>query len=118
MAQRSAIIFHAITRIKQSPLYIKAFSNSIKDGSDYIPVNSYVPENFYKGTDKFLKNPSKNGKWSLGYSNVNLTPVDYAKRAYYMGGYIAPENKFKNLIEEVVAHKIDKVFGSTGHAFD
>ena len=49
---------------------LKAFSNSIKDGSDYIPVNSYVPENFYKGTEKFLKNPSKNGKWSLGYANV------------------------------------------------
>ena len=68
---------------------LKAFANSIKDGSDFIPVDSYVPENFYKGTEKFLKNPSKNGKWSLGYANVNLTPVDYAKRAYYMGGYIS-----------------------------
>ena len=81
---------------------LKAFANSIKDGSDFIPVDSYVPENFYKGTEKFLKNPSKNGKWSLGYANVNLTPVDYAKRAYYMGGYISPDNKFKNLIEEVI----------------
>ena len=81
---------------------LKGFANSIKDGSDFIPVDSYVPENFYNGTDKFLKIPSKNGKWSLGYANVNLTPVDYAKRAYYMGGYISPDNKFKNLIEEVI----------------
>ena len=29
--------------------------------------------------------------------------------------YLTPA---RNLIEEVVAHKIDKVFGSTGHAFD
>ena len=81
---------------------LQGFSNAVKDGSDYIPVEAYVPENFFEGTNKFLKNPSKNGKWSLGYANINLTPLDYAKRNYYMGGYISPDNGFKNLIEEVV----------------
>ena len=81
---------------------LQGFSNAVKDGSDYIPVEAYVPENFFEGTKKFLKNPSKNGKWSLGYANINLTPLDYAKRNYYMGGYISPDNGFKNLIEEVV----------------
>lgn len=80
---------------------LQGFSNAVKDGSDYIPVEAYVPENFFEGTKKFLKNPSKNGKWSLGYANINLTPLDYAKRNYYMGGYISPDNGFKNLIEEV-----------------
>ena len=81
---------------------LQGFSNAVKDGSDYIPVESYVPENFFEGTKKFLKNPSKNGKWSLGYANINLTPLDYASHNYYMGGYISPDNGFKNLIEEVV----------------
>ena len=81
---------------------LQGFSNAVKDGSDYIPVEAYVPENFFEGTKKFLKNPSKNGKWSLGYANINLTPLDYANRSYYMGGYISPDNGFKNLIEEVV----------------
>lgn len=81
---------------------LQGFSNAVKDGSDYIPVEAYVPENFFEGTKKFLKNPSKNGKWSLGYASINLTPLDYADRNYYMGGYISPDNGFKNLIEEVV----------------
>ncbi len=81
---------------------LQGFSNAVKDGSDYIPVEAYVPENFFEGTKKFLKNPSKNGKWSLGYASINLTPLDYANRNYYMGGYISPDNGFKNLIEEVV----------------
>lgn len=81
---------------------LKAFANSIKDGSDFIPVDNYVPENFYEGTEEFLDEPAKKAKWSLGYSNVVLTPVDYAKRAYYMGGYMVPDNRFKNLVEEVV----------------
>ncbi len=81
---------------------LQGFSNAVKDGSDYIPVEAYVPENFFEGTKKFLKNPSENGKWSLGYANINLTPLDYANRNYYMGGYISPDNGFKNLIEEVV----------------
>ncbi len=81
---------------------LQVFANSLKDGGDFIPVGSYVPENFWEGTEEFLEKPAEKAKWSLGYANVDLTPVDYAKRNYYMGGYIAPENKFKNLIEEVV----------------
>lgn len=81
---------------------LQVFANSLKDGGDFIPVGSYVSENFWEGTEEFLEKPAEKAKWSLGYANVDLTPVDYAKRNYYMGGYIAPENKFKNLIEEVV----------------
>ncbi len=81
---------------------LKAFANSLKDGSDYIPAEKYVPENFFEGTAEFLEKPAKKAEWSLGYANVDLTPVDYAERNYYMGGYISPDNKFKNLIEEVV----------------
>ncbi len=81
---------------------LKGFSKFLKDDSGYVSPEAYVSRNFYEGTGKFLKNPSKNGKWKLGYSNVDLTPADYKKRDYFMGGYITPDNKFKNLIEEVV----------------
>lgn len=81
---------------------LKAFSDSMRDGKDFSPVNSRVTEEFYRGTESFINKPSSKGKWSLGCASVDLTPVDYKKRAYYMGGYIAPENGFKNLIEDVV----------------
>ena len=29
---------------------LQGFSNAVKDGSDYIPVEAYVPENFFEGT--------------------------------------------------------------------
>ena len=81
---------------------LKIFSDSIKDGKDFLPSDAYVTEDFFAGTEEFTEKISKKNKWSLGYANVSLTPVDYAERAYYMGGYIVPENRFKNLIEEVV----------------
>ncbi len=81
---------------------VQALANSLKDGNDFIKPQAYVTENFFEGTGEFLKKPAKKAKWSLGYANINLTPLDYAKRSYYMGGYISPDNKFQNLIEEVV----------------
>ena len=42
---------------------LQGFSNAVKDGSDYIPVEAYVPENFFEGTNKFLKNPSILFSW-------------------------------------------------------
>lgn len=94
--KRVALTHKAITGVLQ------AFSNSLHDGPDYIPAEKYVSENFYEGTQRFLKNPSSKGKWRLGYANVNLTPKDYNEHQYFMGGYITPDNKFKNLIEDVV----------------
>ena len=81
---------------------VQALANSLKDGNDFIKPQAYVTENFFEGTGEFLKKPAKKARWSLGYANINLTPLDYAKRNYYMGGYISPDNKFQNLIEEVV----------------
>lgn len=77
-------------------------ANSLNDGADFIPNSAYTSENFYSGNSEFLKKAKKKSAWYIGYANVDLTPLDYAKREYYLGGYIAPENKFKNLVEEVV----------------
>ncbi len=81
---------------------LKGFSNSIKDDENFITEDKYVTENFFEGTKEFLSAVPKKARWSLGYANVDLTPLDYAKRSLYMGGYISPDNGFKNLIEEVV----------------
>lgn len=79
-----------------------AFAKSLKDGRDFIPSSAYITENFYSGTETFLSEPAKKGKWYLGSASVDLTPADYAERDYYLGGYMAPENGFKNLVESVV----------------
>lgn len=81
---------------------VQALANSLNDCGDFVKPEAYVSENFCVGTEDFLEKPAKKAKWSLGYANIDLTPVDYAKRNYYMGGYISPDNKFQNLIEEVV----------------
>ncbi len=81
---------------------LAALANSLRDSDEFKSVEKHDSSYFFEGTKRFLKNPSKNGVWRLGFSEVDLTPADYAERAYYMGGYIAPENRFRNLIEEVV----------------
>lgn len=81
---------------------LSAFCATLKDGKDFTDFNSYKPENFFRGTERFLKNPSKSGKWHLGYANTDLVPEDIFDRPYYLGGYISPDNKFTNLIQFVI----------------
>ncbi len=81
---------------------LKVFADSIKVGDEAILSEKYVTENFYEGTPQFLNECDEKSKWSLGFADVILTPTDYQKRPYYMGGYMVPDNKFKNLIEDVV----------------
>ncbi len=81
---------------------LKAFADSIKSGDEVKSDKAFVTDNFYEGTPTFLNECSKNSKWSLGFADVVLTPSDYQKRSYYMGGYMVPDNKFKNLVEDVV----------------
>ena len=81
---------------------LTAFADSIKSGDEVLSSDSFVNENFYEGTPEFFKKFAKNSKWSLGFADVVLTPVDYKERNYYMGGYMVPDNKFKNLVEDVV----------------
>ena len=81
---------------------LKAFVDSIKSGNEVKSDKAFVTDNFYEGTPTFLDECSDNSKWSLGFADVVLTPSDYQKRPYYMGGYMVPDNKFKNLVEDVV----------------
>lgn len=81
---------------------LKAFVDSIKSGNEVKLDKAFVTNNFYEGTPTFLDECSDNSKWSLGFADAVLTPSDYQKRPYYMGGYMVPDNKFKNLVEDVV----------------
>lgn len=80
---------------------LKAFSLTFKD-AHFSDFDSYVPENFYEGTVPFLKEPEKGAAWELGFSECSLVPCDVLKYPHYLGGYISPDNGFKNLIEYVI----------------
>ena len=81
---------------------VNALFGKLNDGPNFDLLENYKTENFFKGTEEFLKTPLENAKWQLGYASVDLTPKDYKEKNYYMGGYISPDNKFKTLIENVV----------------
>ncbi len=81
---------------------LKVFADSIRTGGEFLPAEDYVADDFYEGTTQFLNKCTENSKWSLGFADVVLTPSDYKKRPYYMGGYMVPDNKFKNIVEDVV----------------
>lgn len=83
---------------------LTAFSRSLKDGSDFMPFEGYTPEGegFYKGTFPFLKKAKKSAKWYMGSASASLVPDDILKRPYYLGGYISPDNDFKNIIKFVI----------------
>ena len=60
-------------------------------------------EEFYAGTTgKFNTTPDANAQWHLGYANASLIPDDVTNGEYYIGGYIAPENAFTNVVEGVI----------------
>ncbi len=60
-------------------------------------------EEFYAGTTgRFNTTPDANAQWHLGYANTSLIPDDVTNGEYYIGGYIAPENAFTNVVEGVI----------------
>ncbi|MBR3810105.1 MAG: hypothetical protein IKK46_07350 [Clostridia bacterium] len=60
-------------------------------------------EEFYAGTTgRFNTTPDANAQWHLGYANASLIPDDVTNGEYYIGGYIAPENAFTNVVEGVI----------------
>ena len=81
---------------------LKAISLSYKDASDFCDFDSYTSENFYDGTVPFFKEPQKGASWELGFSECSLVPPDVLSYPHYLGGYISPDNNFKNLIEYVI----------------
>ena len=77
------------------------------DGPTFYPENDEalkekIASNFYEGTGKdFQKSSEAKAQWNLGYANTSLIPEDYDNGTYYIGGYIAPENGFSNVVEGI-----------------
>ncbi len=81
------------------------FANLFPNGPGFVQKeddNTDVEE-FYAGTTgKFNTTPDANAQWHLGYANASLIPDDVTNGEYYIGGYIAPENAFSNVVEGVI----------------
>ncbi len=83
------------------------FSSLFNDGPGFVPeddatLNEKIAANYYEGTGKnFQSNAASGAQWNLGYANASLIPDDYDNGSYYIGGYIAPENGFSNVVEGI-----------------
>lgn len=84
---------------------LNLFSGLFDDGPGFVtPDDAYdkAAQNFYEGTgNEFLSAPEEDAQWYLGYANTSLIPEDYSNGTYYIGGYIAPENGFSNVVEGI-----------------
>ncbi|MBE6748631.1 MAG: hypothetical protein E7557_05285 [Ruminococcaceae bacterium] len=81
------------------------FASLFPNGPGFVQRDdaNIAAENFYEGTTgRFNTQPDANAKWYLGYSNASLVPDDVTNGEYYIGGYIAPENAFTNVVEGVI----------------
>ncbi len=84
---------------------LNLFSGLFDDGPGFVtPDDAYdkAAQNYYEGTGtEFLSAPEDEAQWHLGYSNTSLIPNDYTNGTYYIGGYIAIENGFSNVVEGI-----------------
>lgn len=81
------------------------FSGLFPNGPGFVERNDETMkgDNFYAGTTGKFKDAAPEGnQWYLGYSNKSLIPDDVTNGEYYIGGYIAPENAFTNVVEGVI----------------
>lgn len=81
------------------------FSGLFGDGPGFVDKETaanLAGDNFYDGIGKeFVSEAEEDAKWNIGYANESLIPVDYDNGSYYIGGYIAPENGFTNVVEGI-----------------
>ncbi len=83
------------------------FSNLFNDGPGFLPesdaeLQDRINADFYKGNGATFQDAAQpDAQWHLGYANKSLIPADYDNGTYYIGGYIAPENGFTNVVEGI-----------------
>ena len=81
------------------------FSGLFGDGPGFVDKDTAVDlagANYYEGIGKeFVSEAEEDAKWNIGYANESLIPADYDNGSYYIGGYIAPENGFTNVVEGI-----------------
>lgn len=81
------------------------FSGLFGDGPGFVDPDQgevSADKNFYDGIGKeFVSEAKDDAVWNIGYANESLIPSDYDNGTYYIGGYIAPENGFTNVVEGI-----------------
>ena len=84
---------------------LKIFSGLFDDGPGFVTQDEALEKaskNFYQGTGREFKSEADaDARWNIGYSNASLIPDDYSNGTYYIGGYIAIENGFSNVVEGI-----------------
>ena len=81
------------------------FSGLFGNGPGFVDegtAKDLAKDNYFEGIGKeFVSEAEENAKWNVGYANESLIPADYDNGTYYIGGYIAPENGFTNVVEGI-----------------
>ena len=81
------------------------FAGLFGDGPGFVDKDAAIDlagENYFEGIgNEFVSEAEENAKWNIGYANETLIPDDYDNGSYYIGGYIAPENGFTNVVEGI-----------------
>lgn len=83
------------------------FQGLFSDGPGFVAPDAeetqkLIESNYYEGIGKdFVSSAEEDAQWNLGYANASLIPDDYDNGEYYIGGYIAPENGFTNVVEGI-----------------
>ncbi len=83
------------------------FQGLFGDGPGFVAPDAeetqkLIESNYYEGIGKeFATSAEEGAQWHLGYANASLIPDDYDNGTYYIGGYIAPENGFTNVVEGI-----------------
>ena len=84
---------------------LNLFSGLFDDGPGFVPSDDAydkAAQNYYEGTGtEFKTSADDDAQWNLGYANTSLIPDDYSNGTYYIGGYIAIENGFSNVVEGI-----------------
>ncbi len=81
------------------------FSGLFPNGPGFVDKDTAVDlagVDFYDGiSNEFVSEAEEDARWNIGYANESLIPTDYDNGSYYIGGYIAPENGFTNVVEGI-----------------
>ncbi len=83
------------------------FQGLFGDGPGFVAPDAeetqkLIESNYYSGiSNEFATSAEEGAQWHIGYDNESLIPDDYDNGTYYIGGYIAPENGFTNVVEGI-----------------
>ncbi|MBQ7688376.1 MAG: hypothetical protein IJT27_04065 [Clostridia bacterium] len=81
---------------------LEKLAAELNDGPGFKDESFDFTRHFYSGNKRFLKNPARGAKWRLGYAVTDLTPYDYDRHTYYLGGYLMGANGYNNQINDLI----------------